>query len=60
MIRFRGVSLPGFGLGFIIGGSLLVTQAWHPLDLWSIGAVALATWLVTDIAAVVSIARDKK
>jgi hypothetical protein len=60
MVRFRGVSLPGFALGAFLGATLLVTPEWHSFDPMEIGGWCLGLWLLADAISAVVVLGDER
>ena len=60
MLKFRGVSLPGFALAAFLGSILLVTPQFHALSPTEMGAWCLGIWCLTDAVSAVVVLGDER
>lgn len=59
MLRFRGVPLPGFAIGTLVGIILMVTVPLTGIGTLGIALTCVGFWLVIDLVAVSVVTRDQ-
>ncbi|MCK5078093.1 MAG: hypothetical protein KAR38_17050 [Calditrichia bacterium] len=60
MYRINGVSMPGFGIGFITILILMLSYQIHGLKFWLVLILGFLIWIGVDLVIYLTIAKKRK